>query len=62
MPLRAEVGDFLEVATAALPRITEIIFAFPPEHARVLWKWQNTVTGERRGILVVPKLIQSDLP
>jgi hypothetical protein len=32
MPLSAEVDEFLEVASAALPRITEIIFAFPAEH------------------------------
>jgi hypothetical protein len=32
MPLSAEVCEFLEVASAALPRITEIIFAFPADH------------------------------
>jgi hypothetical protein len=32
MPLSAEVDEFLEAASAALPRITEIIFAFPAEH------------------------------
>ena len=32
MPLSAEVDEFLEVASAALPRITEIIFAVPAEH------------------------------
>jgi hypothetical protein len=32
MPLSAEVDEFLEAAAAALPRITEIIFAFPAEH------------------------------
>ena len=32
MPLSAEVDEFLEVASAALPRITEIIFALPAEH------------------------------
>jgi hypothetical protein len=28
----AELDEFLEVASAALPRITEIIVAFPAEH------------------------------
>jgi hypothetical protein len=32
MPLSAEVDEFVEVASAALPRITEIIIAFPAEH------------------------------
>jgi DNA-directed RNA polymerase specialized sigma24 family protein len=32
MPLSAEVDEFLEVASAALPRITEMIFALPAEH------------------------------
>ena len=32
MPLSAEVDQFLEAASAALPRIAEIIFAFPAEH------------------------------
>ena len=32
MPLSAEVDEFLEAASAALPRIAEIIFAFPAEH------------------------------
>jgi hypothetical protein len=32
MPLRTEVDEFLEVASATLPRITEIIVAFPAEH------------------------------
>jgi len=32
MPLSAEEDEFLEVASAALPRITEIIVAFPTEH------------------------------
>ena len=32
MPQSAEVDEFLEVASAALPRITEIIVAFPAEH------------------------------
>ena len=31
MPI-AELDEFLEVASAALPRITEIIVAFPAEH------------------------------
>jgi hypothetical protein len=30
---------------------------FPPNIAPVLWKWQNAVTGKRRGILVVPRPI-----
>jgi hypothetical protein len=34
MPLSAEVDEFLEAASAALPRITEIIFAVPAEHRR----------------------------
>jgi hypothetical protein len=32
MPRGAEVDEFLEAASATLPRITEIIFAFPAEH------------------------------
>jgi DHA2 family multidrug resistance protein len=32
MPLSPEADEFLEAASATLPRITEIIFAFPAEH------------------------------
>jgi hypothetical protein len=32
MPLSAKADEFLEAASATLPRITEIIFAFPAEH------------------------------
>jgi hypothetical protein len=31
MPLSAEEDEFLDVASAALPRITELIVAFPAE-------------------------------
>jgi hypothetical protein len=32
MPLSSEEDEFLEVASAALPRIIEIIVTFPVEH------------------------------
>ena len=32
MPLSSEEDEFLEVASAALPRISEIIASFPDEH------------------------------
>ncbi len=32
MPLSSEEDKFVEAASAALPRIAEIIAAFPPEH------------------------------
>ena len=32
MPMSADVDEFLEAASGTLPRITEIIFAFPAEH------------------------------
>jgi DNA-directed RNA polymerase specialized sigma24 family protein len=32
MPLSSEEDEFVEVASAALPRIVEIIAAFPAEH------------------------------
>jgi hypothetical protein len=51
-----ELDEFLEVASAALPRITEIIVAFPAEHRAGA---PNVATGKRRGILVVPKRIPS---
>ncbi len=32
MPLSSEEDKFVEAASAAIPRIVEIIAAFPPEH------------------------------
>jgi hypothetical protein len=43
MPPSSEEDEFLRVAFAAIPRITEIIAAFPPEHragALEVAKWR----------------------
>ena len=55
MTLGSAEENFLEVAVAAIPRITEIITASPPNIARVHWRWRNAAIWKRLGISAVLK-------
>jgi hypothetical protein len=50
-----EEENFLHVALAAIPRITEIIAAFPAEHRVGALEERNVATRGRHGISAVLK-------
>ena len=55
----SEEDEFLRVAFAAIPRITEMIIAFPPSIVQARWKWRNGATCRRPKISAVQRRMPS---